>query len=51
MLRWKVSLAAAGRPIPEKVDVTDLVTNELIGEINGFDAEAIAAEARATKVR
>jgi hypothetical protein len=47
---------AIGRPqglkwgiIKERVDVKDLVTNELIDEINRFDAAAIAAEARAWK--
>ena len=41
MLRWGL--------IKEKVDVRDLITNELIGEINTFDATKIAAEAKAYK--
>jgi len=41
LVRWKV--------VKEKVPVTDLITNDLIDEINRFDAAAIAAEARAWK--
>lgn len=41
MLRWGI--------IKQAVPVTDLVTNELIDEINRFDPEKIAAEARAWK--
>ncbi len=41
MLKWGI--------IKEKVDVKDLVTNELIDEINRFDASTIAAEAKAYK--
>jgi len=41
MLRWGI--------IKEKVDVKDLITNELVDEINRFDAREIAAEARAYK--
>jgi NitT/TauT family transport system substrate-binding protein len=41
MLRWGI--------IKEKVDVKDLITNELVDEINSFDARKIAAEARAYK--
>ena len=37
MLKWGL--------IKQKVDVHDLITNELIGEINTFDASKIAAEA------
>ncbi|MBI1774785.1 MAG: ABC transporter substrate-binding protein [Proteobacteria bacterium] len=39
MLKWGV--------IKEKVAATDLVTNDLVGDINKFDAAAIAAEAKA----
>lgn len=39
MLRWGI--------IKQKVDVHDLITNELIGEVNNFDAGKIAAEAKA----
>jgi NitT/TauT family transport system substrate-binding protein len=35
--------------IPQRVDVKDLVTNELLDEINRFDAAKIAAEAKAWK--
>jgi NitT/TauT family transport system substrate-binding protein len=41
MLKWGI--------IKQPAPATDLVTNELIGEINRFDAERIAAEARAWK--
>ncbi len=41
MLRWGI--------IKEKVDVKDLITNELIAEINKFDASKVAAEAKAYK--
>ena len=41
LLRWKV--------IQQKVPVTDVVSNELIDEVNRFDAAAVAAEARAWK--
>ncbi len=41
MLKWSL--------IKQKVDVHDLITNELIGEINTFDAAKIAAEAKAFK--
>ena len=40
-MRWKV--------IKEKVPATDLVTNDLIDDINRFDARQIAADARAAK--
>lgn len=36
--------------LKEKVPVADLVTNELIAEINNFDAAKIAAEAKAYKL-
>ncbi|MBI3710390.1 MAG: ABC transporter substrate-binding protein [Proteobacteria bacterium] len=39
MLKWGV--------IKEKVEAQDLVTNELIAEINNFDAARIAADAKA----
>jgi NitT/TauT family transport system substrate-binding protein len=39
MLKWGI--------IKQLVDVKDLVTNELVGEINRFDADRIAADARA----
>jgi hypothetical protein len=35
--------------VKEKVPATDLVTNELIDDINRFDAARIAAEARAAR--
>jgi NitT/TauT family transport system substrate-binding protein len=41
MLKWGI--------IKQKVDAKDLITNELIEEINKFDANAIAAEARSFK--
>jgi NitT/TauT family transport system substrate-binding protein len=41
LLRWKV--------IQQKVPVTDVVSNELIDEVNRFDAAEVAAEARAGK--
>jgi NitT/TauT family transport system substrate-binding protein len=41
LLKWGV--------IKEKVDAKDLITNELIEEINKFDAGKIAAEAKAYK--
>ena len=39
LVRWKV--------VKEKVPATDLVTNDLIEDVNRFDAARIAAEARA----
>jgi len=41
MLKWGI--------IKERVDAKDLITNELIDEINSFDAKAIAAEAKSYK--
>ena len=41
MLKWNI--------IKQKVDSADLITNELIDEINRFDAAKIAAEAKAYK--
>jgi NitT/TauT family transport system substrate-binding protein len=41
LLKWGV--------IKQKVDVHDLITNELIGSINNFDPTKVAAEARAYK--
>jgi NitT/TauT family transport system substrate-binding protein len=41
MLKWQV--------IKQKVDVHDLITNELIDEINKFDAAKIAADAKSYK--
>jgi NitT/TauT family transport system substrate-binding protein len=43
LLKWGV--------IKEKVDVKDLITNELIDEINKFDANQIAAKAKAYNAR
>ena len=43
LLKWGV--------IKEKVDAKDLITNELIDEINKFDASKIVAEAKAYKPR
>jgi len=37
--------------IKEKVDAKDLITNELIDEINKFDPGKIGAEAKAYKPR
>jgi NitT/TauT family transport system substrate-binding protein len=41
LVRWKV--------IEAKVPITDLVTNELIDEVNRFDPAQVAAEAKAYK--
>lgn len=41
LLKWRV--------IQQKVPATDLVSNELIDEVNQFDARRIAAEAKAYK--
>jgi NitT/TauT family transport system substrate-binding protein len=41
MLKWGV--------IKQKVDARELISNELIGEINNFDPNKIAAEAKAYK--
>jgi len=41
LLKWGV--------IKQKVEVSDLITNELIGVINNFDPAKVAAEARAYK--
>ena len=41
LVRWKV--------IEQKVPATDVVSNELIDEVNRFDAAAVAAQARAWK--
>lgn len=41
LVKWSV--------IPQRVDVKDLVTNELVDEINRFDPAKIAAEAKAWK--
>jgi hypothetical protein len=43
LLKWGV--------LKHRVDAADLMTNELIGEINRFDAEAIAKTAREYKSR
>ena len=43
LLKWGV--------LKQRVDAADLMTNELIGEINRFDAEAIAKTARDYRVR
>jgi NitT/TauT family transport system substrate-binding protein len=43
LLKWGV--------IKQKVDVQDLITNELIDDINKFDQSKIAAEAKAYKPR
>jgi NitT/TauT family transport system substrate-binding protein len=43
MLKWGI--------IKQPVDVKDLITNELIDEINRFDADKVAAEAKAYKPR
>jgi NitT/TauT family transport system substrate-binding protein len=42
MLKWNI--------IKQKVDSADLITNELIDEINRFDAARITAEAKAYKM-
>jgi len=41
LLKWKV--------IPTKVPATEIVTNELIDEVNKFDAARVAADAKAYK--
>jgi hypothetical protein len=41
LLKWKV--------IKDKVPASELVTNELIDDIDQFDAKRIAAEAKAYK--
>jgi NitT/TauT family transport system substrate-binding protein len=41
LLKWGV--------LKDKVETRDLITNELIDEINTFDAAKVAAEARAWK--
>ena len=43
MLKWGI--------IKDKIDWRDLITNELIDDINKFDAAKIAAEAKAYKAR
>jgi NitT/TauT family transport system substrate-binding protein len=43
MLKWGI--------IKQPVDARDLMTNELIDEINRFDASQVAAEAKAYKPR
>ena len=43
MLKWAV--------IKERVDVHDLITNELIGDVNKFDAAKVAAEAKGYKAK
>jgi len=43
MLKWGV--------IKEKVDVRDLITNELINDINQFDPAKVAAEAKGYKAK
>ncbi|HEY3100286.1 MAG TPA: hypothetical protein VGL14_15335 [Methylomirabilota bacterium] len=37
--------------LKQRVDVTELMTNELIGEINRFDADAIMKAAREYRPR
>ena len=44
-----LDLLSKWRVIPQKVDVHDVVTNELIDEINRFDPAKIAAQAKAYK--
>lgn len=41
LLKWGI--------IQQRLDAKDLVTNELIGEINAFDPQAVAAEAKSYK--
>ena len=43
MLKWGI--------IKEKIDWRDLITNELIDDINKFDATKITAEAKAYKAK
>ena len=43
LLKWGV--------LKQRVEAADLMTNELIGEINRFDPEAIAKAARDYKAR
>ena len=42
MLKWDV--------IKQQVDSADLITNELIDEMNRFDANQVTAEAKSYKV-
>jgi NitT/TauT family transport system substrate-binding protein len=37
--------------LKQKVDAQELITNELIGEINDFDAAKVVAEAKAYRPR
>jgi len=43
MLKWGI--------IKDKIDWRDLITNELIDDVNRFDAAKITAEARGYKAR
>ena len=43
MLKWGI--------IKEKIDFRDLITNELIDDINKFDPAKVAAEAKGYKVK
>jgi NitT/TauT family transport system substrate-binding protein len=43
MLKWGI--------IKEKIDFRDLITNELIGDINTFDSAKVTAEAKAYKAK
>jgi NitT/TauT family transport system substrate-binding protein len=43
MLKWGI--------IKERIDVHDLITNELIDDINKFDPAKVAAEARGYKAK
>jgi NitT/TauT family transport system substrate-binding protein len=41
LVKWKI--------VPQKVAAGDLVTNDLIDEVNHFDLAAVAAQAKAWK--
>ena len=43
MLKWGI--------IKQKIEATDLITNELVDETNRFDPAKITAEAKAYKPR
>jgi NitT/TauT family transport system substrate-binding protein len=42
MLKWGI--------IKQPIDAKDMITNDLIAEINNFDPAALTAEAKAYKV-
>ena len=42
-------IGCRGRGIKGKTDAKDVITNELLDDVNKFDAEAVRAAARAYK--